>query len=741
MRIFGVLLSVFVCVAVSADELSQSMALGVSRVSLQQLDVSRDGKGRAMVAVNLDGRAVVLDLEPYSARAENFRLVLDLGGGVLEEVPAPAPKTVRGVVVGEPGSVASGSLTDDGLTLMIVSGGELWTVQPAENEGVGVHAVYRGSDVLDHGGTCGVIDAAGIGDVPVKMASFGSGDTGTRGTGNFRIAEIAIDADWHLYNNYFGRNQNALLNDVDSVMAGLNVIYERDAVLTYTLTQVVIRTSSASNPYTTNDPGGLLDQVVAEWNTNQQGVQRDVAHLWTGRNMSGSTIGVAFLGTVCTSSGYGADQIRFTSNYNSRVALFAHELGHNWNADHCDGDGDCRIMCSGLGGCNGLGNPIRFGTSAKNQINSFIPSRSCVDNIGTSLPVFEDFDDNSLDPTDWAGGVGFDIIVDGSAPSGNRVGRLTPPFTNLGTTPIAMDVAPGNTVAVSMWLKPESSTSKTFRVSVRDAGGSLLRIGVIPGDEQGGQYRQYVMQLPASALNIDVPVSFAPESTGPAWRFDTIDIFEASSTNATITLPLVEDFERAGLFMDRWQPSSPEVNNDEPSPPSGVYSVEMQAGQRMETADILAAGASNIVFGVLVSSPSDAAPDAALVFEYRDSGGAWHQAASFPASSLPSSGFGVAEVVLPAAAEHNALSLAIEAVGGASTDAWRLDDLEVGGDPRGADCPADINGDGILDLQDISAFATAFASGDPAADLAEPFGVLDLSDVNAFVTSFLAGCP
>ncbi|HHN78485.1 MAG TPA: hypothetical protein ENK11_07425, partial [Phycisphaerales bacterium] len=107
MRIFGVLLSVFVCLSAMADELSQSMALGVSRVSLQQLDVSRDGEGRAMVSVALDGREVVLDLEPYSARAEGFRLVLDLGGGVLKEVPAPAPRTVRGVVVGEPGSVAA----------------------------------------------------------------------------------------------------------------------------------------------------------------------------------------------------------------------------------------------------------------------------------------------------------------------------------------------------------------------------------------------------------------------------------------------------------------------------------------------------------------------------------------------------------------------------------------------------------------------------------------------------------
>lgn len=56
-------------------------------------------------------------------------------------------------------------------------------------------------------------------------------------------------------------------------------------------------------------------------------------------------------------------------------------------------------------------------------------------------------------------------------------------------------------------------------------------------------------------------------------------------------------------------------------------------------------------------------------------------------------------------------------------------------------CPADLNGDGILDLADVQAFITAFTSGNPAADLAPPFGVLDLADVQAFIASFVAGCP
>lgn len=54
---------------------------------------------------------------------------------------------------------------------------------------------------------------------------------------------------------------------------------------------------------------------------------------------------------------------------------------------------------------------------------------------------------------------------------------------------------------------------------------------------------------------------------------------------------------------------------------------------------------------------------------------------------------------------------------------------------------ADINGDGLLDLVDISLFVAAFTANDPDADLAAPFGVWDLADLTTFIAAFLDGCP
>lgn len=56
-------------------------------------------------------------------------------------------------------------------------------------------------------------------------------------------------------------------------------------------------------------------------------------------------------------------------------------------------------------------------------------------------------------------------------------------------------------------------------------------------------------------------------------------------------------------------------------------------------------------------------------------------------------------------------------------------------------CPADLDGNRVLDLGDINLFIEGFINQNPIADLAPPFGVLDLADANAFVSAFLAGCP
>lgn len=55
-------------------------------------------------------------------------------------------------------------------------------------------------------------------------------------------------------------------------------------------------------------------------------------------------------------------------------------------------------------------------------------------------------------------------------------------------------------------------------------------------------------------------------------------------------------------------------------------------------------------------------------------------------------------------------------------------------------CTADLNGDGILNFFDVSAFLNAFNASQPLADLTGD-GIYDFFDVSAFLNAYGAGCP
>ena len=57
----------------------------------------------------------------------------------------------------------------------------------------------------------------------------------------------------------------------------------------------------------------------------------------------------------------------------------------------------------------------------------------------------------------------------------------------------------------------------------------------------------------------------------------------------------------------------------------------------------------------------------------------------------------------------------------------------------GSPCPADLNGDDLLDFFDVSAFLAAFNAQDPVADF-NGDDLFDFFDVSAFLAAFNAGC-
>ncbi|MFN3240023.1 MAG: M12 family metallo-peptidase [Planctomycetota bacterium] len=339
--------------------------------TLQSLSLPGSPQDSLRVPVVLGGVPYTLALAPHDVRAANFQLFERTAQGLVLH-PTPDCVTFRGSLVEQPNARVAATVVDgtlEGMVFLPPTGpglnGETWVVQPVRRvdprASASLHIVFRATDTNPLPYQCGT-DTTGLSvATPVGSPDYTA------------VCEIAIEADrqfWQWNNNSVTQTQN----DVTSVMNQVDFIYDRDCDTTFLVTSLIVTTTTV---YTTNDSSALLSQFSNYWNTNNASIQRDIAHLFTGRNLTGSTIGVAYLGVICSqTNGYGLSQSDFTNNFNSRVGLTCHELGHNFGAPHCNGNSPCYIMCSGLGGCSN--NVTLFSPAVAAQIDSAAHAASCM---------------------------------------------------------------------------------------------------------------------------------------------------------------------------------------------------------------------------------------------------------------------------------------------------------------------------------------------------------------------------
>ncbi|MHC5211306.1 MAG: M12 family metallo-peptidase [Planctomycetota bacterium] len=359
------------------DDPALREALSLHDGTIQELALPTQAGEPFTVTVMLDAQAADLVLMPHSVRSDKFQLLVQgADGKLVEHAPAP-PTTYQGWVAGESQSFVAGSLVDGELTATIhlAPGLPSWGVQPISSVDPtgprGVHVVYDSGDLDALDVSCGTEDI----ETRMQPELPGPGDGFTAG---HKICEIGLDADFEFYTKN-GSSVTQTQNDMENIINAVESIYDATAGIHYEITTMIVRTAEP-DPYSSTSSGTLLNQFGSHWNSSQGSVQRDVAHLFTGKNLSGSTIGVAWLNVICNkSSAYGLSQSKFSGSFTYRTALTAHELGHNWNASHCDGQGDCKIMCSGLGGCTG--GVTSFGSTSDNKITNKKNSVNCLSDV------------------------------------------------------------------------------------------------------------------------------------------------------------------------------------------------------------------------------------------------------------------------------------------------------------------------------------------------------------------------
>ncbi|RME97466.1 MAG: hypothetical protein D6772_10375, partial [Bacteroidetes bacterium] len=252
----------------------------------------------------------------------------------------------------------------------------LWRIYPAAPRDL--YVAYYTKDVRPIEDACGThhLPASKLGEKyaptppPLKM------------DGACLTVDIALASDWLMFQE-FG-SAAAVESFMLGVLADVQTNYDDEFAdeLIYEVLTTFISDCSSCDPWTSStSAGALLDSFVAWGNSGGFGTTAyDVASLWTDRNFAGSTIGVAYLGSVCFSLRYNVLQ-NFTTNSESLRVLWSHELGHNFDATH-DPSGSPTIMAPTVNTSN------QWSNQSVSQINSFVGFIDCLAPCaGTAPPV------------------------------------------------------------------------------------------------------------------------------------------------------------------------------------------------------------------------------------------------------------------------------------------------------------------------------------------------------------------
>ncbi|HWJ04769.1 MAG TPA: M12 family metallo-peptidase, partial [Steroidobacteraceae bacterium] len=100
-----------------------------------------------------------------------------------------------------------------------------------------------------------------------------------------------------------------------------------------------------NGPLTSTVPDMLLEQFEFYRRATPDLASRGLSHLVTGRDLYDSTVGIAYLNTLCSPQYAASLSQTIDSTYYSSL-VFAHEIGHNFGAPH-DGRNDSPCLSAG----------------------------------------------------------------------------------------------------------------------------------------------------------------------------------------------------------------------------------------------------------------------------------------------------------------------------------------------------------------------------------------------------------
>lgn len=452
----------------------------------------------------------------------------------------------RGELAGRPGSWARIVVSNGMPSGLLWDGQEMFAIEAPGDSVVhsDVPVIYRLADAQIAAGsmTCGSASIATTGSVAVD-GLLGELGSISQGPGAIVEIEMGVVGDFEFTNSKGSDAAAAMaittrLNNVDGIFSQqLGVQIRVTTIETF---------STSGDPFTdTAEASDLLDELSNYRSITPAQNSNGLTHLYTGKDLNGSTVGIAWSGALCSNFfGAGLSAGNGSSTFDSLVA--AHEIGHNFGAPHdgqsgsaCEAETGAFIMAPSLNGSN------QFSSCSITEMSDDIAGASCISGLPT-VDMGITLSGSSTLLFGASAMLSYDVTNNGTIEATNVIADITlPPNLTLDSVSASAGTCTSGAGTVSCMIGDVPGMSnRTVDISTTPAtlGQGMINATVSADvDERPGNNIEALLLTVAPAVDLVVNTPSGPsiklnKSTTITATLENRATLDATGVNLTIDL-------------------------------------------------------------------------------------------------------------------------------------------------------------------------------------------------------------